>query len=431
MVKRVLMIAFHYPPCAVSSGQQRTLSFSRHLSEHGWKPIVLTASPKAYARVADDQLADIPPNLEVVRAAALDTARHLSFRGRYPGWLAVPDPWISWFFLGVQNGLRLIQKRGVQLLWSTYPIATAHLIAFVLHRLTGLPWVADFRDPMNETNPITKERWPKDPKVWWARDWIERHTVRNCDRSVFVTPGALRIYAQRYPDIPASRWAVIANGYSEESFLAAETLRNGNQPRGNKTVLLHSGVLYPSPDRHPGHFFAALADLRNSGKISPENLRVILRASSSEDMYQKQIHEHGIESIVALEPPLSYNNALAEMLSVDGLLVFQGHDSNPAIPAKLYEYLRARRPIFALVDDQGQTAALLRQAAVGTLVPLDSHERIAAGLLDFLEQIRSAVAPVASDKEIERHSRRNKAFELARLFEEIVSTRAQNLGSSH
>jgi hypothetical protein len=119
------------------------------------------------------------------------------------------------------------------------------------------------------------------------------------------------------------------------------------------------------------------------------------------------------------------------MLSVDGLLVFQGHDSNPAIPAKLYEYIRARRPIFALVDDRGETAALLRQAAVGTLVPLDSRERIGAGLLDFLEQVRSGVAPVASDKEIARHSRRNKASELACLFDEVVSTRAQNLGSSH
>ncbi len=424
------MIAFHYPPCTVSSGQQRTLSFSRHLSEHGWIPIVLTAAPKAYARVADDQLADIPQDLEVVRAAALDTAKHLSIRGRYPGWLALPDPWISWFFSAVLNGLRLIVEQRVQLLWSTYPIATAHVIALVLHWLTGVPWVADFRDPMNEIDPVTKGRWPKDPKIWWAREWIERHTIQNCDRAVFVTPGARQIYAQPYPEIPASRWAVIANGYSEESFEAAEALRNGNQSRDNQAVLLHSGVLYPSPDRHPGHFFAALAELRNSGKISSQNLRVILRASSSEDVYQKQIQEFGIESIVTLEPPLGYNKALAEMLSVDALLVFQGHDSNPAIPAKLYEYIRARRPIFALVDDRGETAALLRQAAVGTLVPLDSRERIAAGLLDFLEQIRSGVAPVASDKEMERHSRRNKASELACLFDEVVSTRTQNLRGS-
>ena len=419
------MIAYHYPPCAVSSGQQRTLSFSHHLPEHGWEPIVLTISSNAYARVASDQLADIPSTLQVVRAWAFDTVRHLSFHGHYPGWLAVPDPWISWFVSAALSGLRLIQRHKPQMLWSTYPIATAHLIAFVLHRLTGIPWIADFRDPMNEIDPVTKERWPRDPKIWWARDWIERRTIRSCARAVFVTPGARRIYAERYPEVSAARWAVIANGYSEESFAAAEALRNGNRPQESKIVLLHSGVLYPSPDRHPGQFFAALADLHKSGRISSENLLVILRASYSENLYQKQILEHGIEDIVILEPPIAYNQALAEMLNVDGLLVFQGQDSNTAIPAKLYEYLRARRPIFALVDDRGDTAALLREANVGTLVPLDSSCRIATGLVQFLERVRHGTAPIPSDTEIERHSRKHKALELAHLFEEALQSRSQ------
>ena len=167
------------------------------------------------------------------------------------------------------------------------------------------------------------------------------------------------------------------------------------------------------------------------GKISSGTLQIILRASSSEDLYRKLVLEHRIEDIVTLEPPIAYNQALAEMLSVDGLLVFQGHDSNPAIPAKLYEYIRARRPIFALVDERGDTAALLREAKLGTLVPLDSGDRIAAGLLDFLGQVRSGVAPVASDEEIKRHGRRNKASELACLFDEIISGRKQNFGRSN
>jgi hypothetical protein len=318
------------------------------------------------------------------------------------------------------NGLRLIEEQRPQILWSTYPIATAHLIALVLHRLTGIPWVADFRDPMNEVDPVTGERWPKDPKIWWARDWIERRTVRSCTRAVLVTPGAKRIYAERYADVPSTRWALIPNGYSEENFVAAEALCSGKRSQDGKIVLLHSGVLYPSPDRHPGHLFAALAKLRKSGRISSQTLQITLRASSSEDLYRKQILEHGIEDIVILEPPMAYTRALAEMLSVDGLLIFQGKDSNPAIPAKLYEYIRARRPVFALVDDQGETAMALREAKVGTLVPLDSSDRIATGLLQFLEQIRNGTALIADTAEIERHSRRNRAFELARVFEDAL-----------
>jgi hypothetical protein len=136
-------------------------------------------------------------------------------------------------------------------------------------------------------------------------------------------------------------------------------------------------------------------------------------------MYRKQILALGIEDLITLEPPMPYTRALAEMLSVDGLLIFQGKDSNPAIPAKLYEYIRARRPLFALVDDQGETAKALREARVGTLVPLDSSERIATGLLQFLEEIRNGTALIAAAAEVERHSRKNRALELARVFEEV------------
>ena len=50
-MKRVLMIAFHFPPLAGSSGIQRTLRFARHLPQFGWEPLVLTAHPRAYERV--------------------------------------------------------------------------------------------------------------------------------------------------------------------------------------------------------------------------------------------------------------------------------------------------------------------------------------------------------------------------------------------
>src|SRR5262249_35592652 len=72
-MKKVLMVAFHYPPCHGSSGVQRTLAFSRYLPEHGWRPIVLTAHPRAYPHTRREQLADIPTDLALRRAFALDT----------------------------------------------------------------------------------------------------------------------------------------------------------------------------------------------------------------------------------------------------------------------------------------------------------------------------------------------------------------------
>ena len=81
-MKKVLMIAYHFPPLAGSSGIQRTLRFAQQLPEFGWQPIVLTADPRAYERTSDDLLDQLPAGLVVKRAFALDTARHLSFGGR-------------------------------------------------------------------------------------------------------------------------------------------------------------------------------------------------------------------------------------------------------------------------------------------------------------------------------------------------------------
>src|SRR6185436_12541597 len=94
-MKRVLMVAFHFPPLAGSSGIQRTLRFARHLPQFGWQPMILTAHPRAYERTSDDQTGDTDSIAIVERAFALDSARHLAFRGRYPAFVARPDRWIT------------------------------------------------------------------------------------------------------------------------------------------------------------------------------------------------------------------------------------------------------------------------------------------------------------------------------------------------
>jgi glycosyltransferase involved in cell wall biosynthesis len=423
--RSVLMIAFHYPPCRGSSGIQRTLSFSRYLAEYGWSPIILSASPHAYANQGPDQLRDIPDSVPVHRAFALDTARHLSLRGRYISWTSLPDRWVSWCLDAVPAGLRLIRRYRPDVIWSTYPIATAHLIALALHRFSGIPWVADFRDPMTEVDPVTGQNHPPDPRLWRVRRFIESRTVRACTRAVLVTQSSRRLHADRYTDLPDSHWAVVSNGFDEQAFTGAANLRPSNA-LNRPLVLLHSGVLYPTPDRDPTAFFTALAKLRFSGQISSASLRVVLRASGHDDRYRQQVRDLGIDDLVSLEPPISYRDALAEMLAADGLLVFQGYTSNPAIPAKLYEYLRAQRPILAMVDSEGDTAATLRKSAVGRVVPLESVEQIEAGLLAFLDGIRCNREPIASDSEIARHSRKAKSAELAAVLDSVVAAPASS-----
>ena len=414
------MVAFHFPPCRGSSGLQRSLSFSRYLLAHGWNAVVLSAHPMAYPETGDDQLEDIPPAVPVFRSFALDTTRHLAICGRYLAWMALPDRWISWVLFAIPAGLSLIRKYKPSVIWSTYPITTAHLIGFILHRLTSVPWIADLRDPMTEINPRTGEKAPSDPGLWKLRSWIEKLVVANASRVVFSSPGAYRIYVDRYPEVPRERWALITNGYNEETFTQAEGVAPRSHEGRKQVVLLHSGVLYYSTDRDPSHLFAALAKLRRKGIVSPDTFKVVLRASGYEDQYRKLLKENQVEELVALEPAIPYREALAEMLTADGLLVFQGYTSNPAIPAKLYEYLRAQRPIFALVDSKGDTAAVLTEAGVGTIVPLDSVDQIADGLVTFLNEVRLGTAKTPDIKYVKQFSRQSKTGDLAAILDHVV-----------
>src|SRR5204863_7150606 len=113
--------------------------------------------------------------------------------------------------------------------------------------------------------------------------------------------------------------------------------------------------------------------------------------------------EQGLDDIVFLEPAIPYRDALAEMLAADGLLIFQAANCNHQIPAKIYEYLRARRPMLILTDAAGDTAAVVRAAGIDTMAPLDSAEAIERLLVDFIERIRAGRAPIAADAEIARH----------------------------
>jgi Glycosyl transferase 4-like domain len=420
-MKRVLMIAFHYPPLRGSSGIQRTLTFSRHLLEHGWQPIVLTAHPRAYPNTGDDQLGDIPANVPVYRPFALDASRHLAIRGAYPKLLALPDRWSTWCLGAIPSGLGIVRRHRPDLLWSTFPIATAHVIGLCLHSISGIPWVADFRDSMTEPD------YPPDAAVRGVYRHIERSTVEKAARVVFTTPGTRRMYVERYPQVPASRWAVIANGYDEDSFLDVERTAPARPAEPGPTILVHSGLLYPS-ERDPGAFFSAISALRRQGKISPSTLQIILRASGYEDAYRTRLRQEGIDDIVRLEPSVGYRVALAEILSADGLLLFQAANCNHQIPAKIYEYLRARRPIFAMTDSEGDTARVLADSGVDTVVPLDSESCIIEGLLRFLAGIRDGTAPLPKSGDVQRHSRRSRTGELAALLDAAVQSQAGSRG---
>ena len=409
-MKRLLMIAYHFPPLAGSSGIQRTLRFVQHLPKFGWEPIVLTAHPRAYERTSADLMSDIPSGIIVRRAFALDTARHLSLGGRYIGAMARPDRWVSWKMDAIRQGMSLIREFKPQAIWSTYPIATAHLIGAELQDRSGLPWIADFRDPM------AQEGYPADPLVWKSFSCIEERALMKSSYSTFTTPSAARTYQSRYPRA-TSKIVVLENGYDEETFSAVETPRLRDQKiHSGAITLLHSGIVYPE-ERDPTHFLEALGQLKKNGVIPAGSLKIRFRAAVHDRLLNDLAEKFDIAEIVECVPPIPYREALSEMLGADGLLVMQASNCNEQIPAKIYEYLRANRPVLGLTDPLGDTAATLRGAGINDIARLDSIAEICTVLPAFLDAIRSSTSRTPDYRVVKRASREARTNELTTLLD--------------
>jgi glycosyltransferase involved in cell wall biosynthesis len=410
----VLIIAFHFPPQAGSSGLLRSLKYCRYLPEFGWHPAVLTPHPRAYENIDVKSLNSIPKGVPVVRSFAMDTKKHMGVGGRYLRYLALPDRWVSWVFGGVPTGLRAVRKHKTDVLYSTFPIMSAALIGLWLQRFTGLPWVLDLRDPMSQDD------YPHDPLVRRVWSIVERACMRRVSRVIFTAETTRRMYLKRYPEFLKPEMCVlISNGYDEADFRDLEVPAIGPVPAGRRIRLVHSGLIYPV-ERDPRPMFNAVGRLKKMGRLTADRVQIVFRAPGSEDLYHQLLAERDIEDLITLEPHIPYRQALQECAEADGLLLFQAADCDMQIPAKAYEYLRIGKPILALTTHTGDTAGLLRDVGGSTIVNIASEDEIYEGLSSFVDALRVGTHPVADRHKIQRYTREAQAGQLARVLDELT-----------
>lgn len=410
-MRSIIVVAFHFPPIQGSSGYHRVLSFAKHFPALGWQPRILTVKDFAYVKSNPDNLTLIPGGVEVVRSLALDAARHLAINGRYPGWLAVPDRWRSWVPFAVRAANRMIRRQRPDVILSTFPIASAHLVARTIHRRTGIPWVADFRDPMVLDNH------PPDGNIRRTYAEIEASVFREAAGVIVTTPGAADIYRQRYP-FSAEKITVVQNGFDEEIFDVANDSKDWRK-ESTKTKLLHSGLVYREA-RDPRPLFGAIAKLVKAGEIVESEIEIMFRASSQEPFILEEAKRFGLEKIVTVGASISYKDAVSEMLASDSLLLLQSRDCNSQIPAKAYEYLRCGRPILAITDPYGDTGKLLSTFGVTDIAALEDDDMVATVVRRHIRNLKFHDNSSVEPDRVAMLDRRSRAAEAVAFLDEIV-----------
>lgn len=344
--KTILMVALDFPPCQ-SAGVQRTLKFAEYLVDLGWQPIILTVNESVYSSI--DSNVRIPNSIKVYRCKSLDSARDLSFKGKYFLWSKVPDRWWSWAVSAIPLGKKLINKYQPDIIWSTYPVSTAHFIAYKLHKYSHIKWIADYRDPLQCRYDNNVQQYS------FVSKWIEQKTIKHCTQAIYTTEKAAQLYRRLYPDERLKKFVVIENGFDEANFGDLPLIDEVNDSR---FTLLHSGAIYPQ-GRDPKALFQAISDLKKQHVINRDNFVLVFRGAASNPSIAEEIKRLAIDDVVEFKSNIPYKESLAEMMSVSALLLIQGGLFNNQIPGKAYEYIRCNKPILALTPQNGATGQLM------------------------------------------------------------------------
>lgn len=417
-LKHALFVAFHYPPEASSSGVLRTLKYSRYLQEFGWRVTVVTPQKDAFETTDPALESQMPPSVRVVRTPFLNTKRHLACRGTYPSLLALPDRWIGWWPWAVAAGKRVLQEDPFDILYSTSPHATAHLIAWRLANISGKPWVADFRDPWFEDTPESGDT--TGPIYRYLNRSLEGRVIRRCSRVVASTTHLRDLLSRRYVE-EAGKITAIFNGYDEADFAALATRGAGGNER---MTIVHAGNINAN-FRDPRPLFRALRRAADAGELDLR--RVCLRfigggAFGDSGAVRQSLAGLGLTECVEFLPRVPYEQSLAELAQADVLLLLQAsEDTGGLVPAKLYEYLRAQKPVLALVLPGATTDVLDTTGGGWAVAPHDESglAKVVAGA--FHDWMAGKLAERRADMRVlRRFDRKLLTQDLAALFDQLA-----------
>jgi glycosyltransferase involved in cell wall biosynthesis len=409
--RRVLVLAYFFPPLG-GAGVQRTLKTLKYLPEHGWRSTVVTTASQAYP-VSDPSLLDeIPSGTRVVRAAepavwgrllrlvlmACDLLRLRALRGL----VAWPDEMLGWGPFAFAATLREVRRSRPDVLYSTSAPYTAHLVAWGVHRVTGIPWVADFRDEWSN-NPHGEQP----PLVRRLNRLVERAITRAAARITVVAD---------YFDMagaPPDHVTVIPNGVDEDDL-------DGVPPPAarpdRRLRLSHVGTLYGDRDCAP--VLAAMRRLVDAGRLDRDDIE--LRIVGNDWLA-------GLQDRVAVGLSrtgyVDHRAAVTEMRQADALLFYVAPTSL-APSGKIFEYLASERPILCVAHPDNLAARLVREWDAGIWAAPGDGDAIERALLTLVERRRAGDLPASPEvrrRTLERYSRRALAGRLAAVLEEAAA----------
>lgn len=382
-MKKVLIITYYWPPSG-GPGVQRVLKFAKYLPQFGWQPIILTVKDGEYPAIDETLAKDIPPECIVYKTnsweptnlykkfagmkkdekipVAVLSEKNISWKKKIANWirlnLFIPDAKIGWIPFAVRKGKKIIKDHQPDVIFSSSPPPTVHLIAKKLAKWSSLKWVADFRDPWTQIHYYKNNRLNlfktidtiKEKKVVNSADWLT-----TASKQFVELIGAKK----------KQNTTVITNGFDDIQ-------PKFDKINNKKLSLVYVGGL--NKNRYYKQFFTALCQLIEQGILSRKNftLKFFGKVENSIQREIEKLLKH--YSVLDFNGYVPHQEAIREMYKGDVLLLlfenvnhYGGH-----IPGKLFEYMVTGNYILGIGDKKGNAAEILSDIESGEIVSGDA-----------------------------------------------------------
>lgn len=434
LTKNVLIIAYDFPP-ARTGGVYRPVKFAKYLPEFGWKPIIL--SVKNYSRtITDDSLlSQLPSDTKIYRAYSFELERleewlykkifgknvnspdvgygslhtdktpkqtdsppqkttkksFASFIKRTVfspiqklvfNYLYLPDSKIGWIPFAFFSGMRAIKSEKIDLIFSTSPPESSHVLAFLLSAFSRKPMIVDFRDPWT-THYWRRDKFPK------TRQSLERSlekVVLSRAKSIIHTgSGRAGLVKAEFTDIDSSKHAVITNGYDEGDFADWDPVTVYSQNKSEKLRFLNIGDVYPD---------SGITQLMDAFKIvckkfsSAPPINIDFMGNLMESLVSS-LSDPEFKGCVNIMGFKKHKEAIYEMLKADVLILVLPEGDirmrDKIIAGKTFELIRSGRPIL-MVGYKGESSEIIEKSGLGKFIMCTNTDEIVATFFELLEK---------------------------------------------
>ncbi|MEP0828049.1 MAG: glycosyltransferase [bacterium] len=439
-MKRVLFVCYAFPPMA-AVGAQRIVNFCKFLPRWQWQPVVLTVKGGVNSSWDASPLEQIPETIiyrswtfEPFARREIATSSRPIFRAEEHSvqpvknaklslWrrikrfirllITVPDSNIFWVPFGVMTGLKAIRRERIDIIVSSSPPVSGHIIASILSRLTGKPHIVDFRDLWTLNHAYAKRNYPAIFRKY-DRFW-ERFVLKHAVGVTTASPGFSRQMEPYLEGRLRGKITTITNGFDYKEFSSLPEICPSDK---RQLRFLYSGSLYG--DFNPVFFLKVLSRWMAAKSIAPDRIRVEFYGNHDYD-YTDFLKKLRLEQTVMFNGFKPRKELVPLLLQADYLLLLLGfnEESKNVIPAKLLEYLASGTKILALAPE-GVTTSIIRRYRAGECLSEPDENLLAEILNRILLEWENNLSRNRGFRYIEEFDREKLVGNLAQLLDKVT-----------